>query len=173
LYEKAGDLFKKSIAMDPANAADAYNYLAFMWADHNLHLDEAQEMVKQALQLDPNNGAYIDTLGWLEFRQGKYEAALDDLLRAQKKMSSEDPVIFEHIGDTYSKLNKASQAIEAWKKALSLDPGNQHLADKINKAKTKPGNETLNRPPPNRVNLGGADLCLPTKAGPMNAWVIA
>jgi tetratricopeptide (TPR) repeat protein len=137
LYDKAGDLFKKSIAIDPANAADAYNYLAFMWADHNLHLDEADEMIKKALQLDPNNGAYIDTLGWLEFRQGKFEAALNDLQRAAKSISRDDPVVFEHIGDTYARLNKIPQAIEAWQKALSLDPKNQRLVDKIDKTRTK------------------------------------
>ena len=137
LYEKAADLFKKSIALDPANAADACNYLAYMWADHNTHLDEAQEMVKRALQLDPDNGAYIDTLGWLEFQQGKFEQALADLLRAARKMPHDDLVVFEHIGDTYSKLNKIPQAIEAWQKALALDPQNKRLAEKIDNTKTK------------------------------------
>jgi tetratricopeptide (TPR) repeat protein len=137
LYDKAADLFKKSIAVDPANAADACNYLAFMWAEHNVHLDEAAEMIKKALQLDPNNGAYIDTLGWLEFRQGKLDAALTDLQRAAKNISRDDPVVFEHIGDTYARLNKIPQAIESWQKALSLDPKNQRLGDKIDKTRTK------------------------------------
>src|SRR5438105_6479054 len=65
LYEKAADLFRKSIALDPANAADAYNYLGYMWADHNLHMDEAEDMIKRALQIEPNNGAYLDSFGWL------------------------------------------------------------------------------------------------------------
>src|SRR5207249_8747279 len=50
LYDKAADLFRKSIAVDPANAADAHNYLAYMWAEHNIHLDEAEQMIKLALQ---------------------------------------------------------------------------------------------------------------------------
>ncbi len=87
LYDKAADLFRKSIAVDPANAADAYNYLAYMWAEHNMHLDEAEEMIKLALQANPNNGAYIDTLGWLEFRQEKFDEALSDLLRAEQKLT--------------------------------------------------------------------------------------
>lgn len=136
LYDKAADLFKKSIAADPSNAADAYNYLAFMWADHNLHLDEADEMIRRALQLDPNNAAYIDTLGWLEFRQGKLNEALNDLERAAKNMAHDDPVVLEHIGDTYAKMNKIPQAIEAWQKALALDPKNQGLTEKIEKTKT-------------------------------------
>ncbi len=137
LYDKAADLFKKSIALDPASAADASNYLAYMWADHNLHLDEAQELIKHALQLDPNNGAYLDTLGWLEFRQGKVEAALNDLVRAAQKMKHDDPVVFEHIGDAYAKLNQIAQAMETWQKALALDPQNKRLAEKIDRTKTR------------------------------------
>jgi len=137
LHDKAADLFRKSIAVDPANAADAYNYLAYMWAEHDTHLDEAEQMIKLALQADPNNGAYIDTLGWLEFRQGKFDQALSDLLRAAQKLTREDPVVLEHVGDACAKLNKLAQALDAWQKALNLDPQNKKLADKIDNAKTK------------------------------------
>jgi len=136
LYEKAADLFRKSIALDPANAADAYNYLGYMWADHNLHMDEAEDMIKRALQIEPNNGAYLDSLGWLEFRQRKFDQALADLLRAAKNMVHDDPVVFEHIGDTYLKLNRVPQALEAWQKAMALDPQNKQLAEKIESTRT-------------------------------------
>jgi tetratricopeptide (TPR) repeat protein len=136
-YDKAADLFKKSIALDPANAAEVYNYLGYMWAEHNMHLDEASDMIKRALQIDPNNGAYLDSLGWVEFRQGKFDQALTDLLRAAQNMSRDDAVVFEHVGDTYLKLNRISQALEAWKKAMTLDPQNKNLAQKIDNAKTK------------------------------------
>ena len=137
LYDKAADLFKKSIAIDPSNAADAYNYLAYMWAEHNMRLDEAEQMIKLALQSDPNNGAYIDTLGWLEYRQGKFDQALVDLLRAAQKLTRDDPVVFEHIGDTFAKMNKIAQALDAWQKAHNLDPQNKNLSEKIENAKTK------------------------------------
>ncbi len=136
LYEKAADLFRKSIALDPANAAEAYNYLGYMWAEHNLHLDEADDMIKHALKIEPNNGAYLDSLGWLEFRQGKFEQALADLLRAAKNMAQDDPVVFEHIGDTYLKLTRVPQALEAWQKAIALDPQDKKLAEKIESTKT-------------------------------------
>src|SRR5205823_13410074 len=125
LYDKAADLFKKAIAVDPSNSADACNYLAYMWAEHNMHLDEAGEMLKLALQADPNNGAYIDTLGWLEFRKGKFDQALSDLLRAAQKLTREDSVVLEHIGDTCAKLNRSAQALDAWQKALNLVPQNK------------------------------------------------
>src|SRR5262249_10217489 len=137
LYDKAAELFRKSIAFDPANAADAYNYLAYMWAEHNMHLDEAEQMIQLALQANPYNGAYIDCLGWLEFKQGKLNQALSDLVRAQQKLARDDPVVLEHIGDACAKLDRSAQAIEAWQKALNLDPRNKTLADKIDNAKTK------------------------------------
>jgi tetratricopeptide (TPR) repeat protein len=136
LYEKAADLLRKSIAFDPANSAEAYNYLGYMWADHNMHLEEAEEMIKRALQIEPNNGSYLDSLGWLEFRQGKYDQALSTLLRAAKNMDREDPIVFEHIGDTYFNLHRVPEALESWQKALALDPKNKKLAEKIESTRT-------------------------------------
>src|SRR5207237_2989315 len=137
LYDKAADLFKKAIAVDPSNSADAYNYLAYMWAEHNMHLDEAEEMIKLALQADPSNGAYIDTLGWLEFRKGKFDQALTDLQRAAQKLTRDDPVVLEHLGDTCAKLNRSTQAPDAWQKARNLDPKHKKLAAKSDKHKKK------------------------------------
>lgn len=136
LYDKAADLLRRSIALDPANAAETYNYLGYMWADLNVHLDEAMEMIQRALQIEPNNGSYLDSLGWVEFRQGKFDQALADLLLAAKNLDREDPIVFEHIGDTYLKLHRVPEALESWQKALALDPKNKKLADKIESTKT-------------------------------------
>lgn len=137
LYDKAADLFKKAISLDPTNAAEACNYLAYMWAEQNMHLEEAVEMIRRAVQADPQNGAYLDTLGWLEYRQGKYEQALSDLLRAAQSMPHDDAVVFDHLGDTYLKLNRLPEALEAWQKGQALDPKNKNLADKIEQTKRK------------------------------------
>jgi len=139
LYDKAADLFKKSIALDPTNSAEACNYLAYMWAEQNTHLDEAAEMIQRALQADPKNGAFLDSLGWVEYRQGKYEQSLSDLLRAVQNMAHDDAVVHEHLGDTYLKLGRTAEALEAWQKARSLDPKNKNLAEKIENAKPKMG----------------------------------
>lgn len=135
LYDKATDLLRKSIALDPENSAEACNYLGFMWADHNMNLDEAESMIRRALESEPNNASYLDSLGWVEFRKGQFDRALNDLLRAAKTSEREDPVVFEHIGDTYLKLNRTREALEAWQKALTLDPKNKNLADKIQTTK--------------------------------------
>jgi tetratricopeptide (TPR) repeat protein len=137
LYDKAAELFKKSIQLDPTNAAEAYNYLGFMWADHNTHLEEAADYINRALQADPNNGAYLDSLGWLDYRRGKYEQALGELLKAAQNLTRDDPTVFEHIGDTYFQLQQISQAFTFWQKAIMLDPQNKKLAEKIESTKTK------------------------------------
>jgi tetratricopeptide (TPR) repeat protein len=141
LYDKAADLLRKSIALDPDNSAESSNYLGYMWADHNMNLDEAETMIRRALQSDPNNASYLDSLGWVEFRKGQFDRALDNLLQAAKTAQREDPVVFEHIGDTYLKLNRMRDALEAWQKALSLDPKNKNLADKIQATKKTIGKD--------------------------------
>jgi tetratricopeptide (TPR) repeat protein len=147
LYDKAADLLRKSIALDPANAAEACNYIGYMWADHNMNLDEAEAMIKRALESEPNNASYLDSLGWVEFRKGKFDQALSDLLRAAKAVERDDPVVFEHIGDTYLKLNRTTDALEAWQKALALDPKNKTLADKIEGTK-----KTISKDLPEKTN---------------------
>ena len=137
LYDKAAELFHKAIAMDPANAAEPYNYLGYMWAEQNSHLDEAEDAIKRALQLDPENGAYLDSMAWVEYRQGKYDQALENLKRAIENLPREDSVVFEHLGDVYLKLNRVSQALESWQKAETLDPSNKDLAAKIDGQKTR------------------------------------
>ena len=137
LYDKAAELFHKAIAMDPANAAEPYNYLGYMWAEQNSHLDEADDAIKRALQLDPENGAYLDSMAWVEYRQGKYDQALENLKRAIENLPREDAVVFEHLGDVYLKLNRVSQALESWQKAKTLDPSNKDLAAKIEGQKTR------------------------------------
>jgi len=141
LYDKAADLLRKSIALDPENSAESCNYLGYMWADHNMNLDEAELMIRRALESEPNNASYLDSLGWVEFRKGNFDQALNDLLRAAKTAEREDPVVFEHIGDTYLKLNRSREALEAWQKALALDPKNKNLADKIQTTKKTIGKD--------------------------------
>src|SRR5438876_5838017 len=147
LYQKAADLLRKSIALDPANSAEACNYLGYMWADHNMNLDEAETMIKRALEMEPNNASYLDSFGWVEFRKGKFDLALSNLLNAAKTVDHDDPVIFEHIGDAYFKLNRLPEALESWQKALVLDPKNKNLANKIERTKAPIGNG-----PPTKTN---------------------
>ncbi|MBA3543146.1 MAG: tetratricopeptide repeat protein [Chthoniobacterales bacterium] len=137
LLEKAAELFKQAIEVDPADAAESYNYLGFMWVDQNTHLDEAEDYIKRALAADPENGAYLDSMGWLHYRRGQFEQALAELLSAAQALKADDPTVFEHIGDTYAALDQTPKAIEFWEKALALDRTNKKLAAKIEVAKTR------------------------------------
>ena len=137
LYDRAAELFKKSMELDPGDAAEASNYLGFMWADQNTHLEEAESYIKKALAVDPENGAYLDSLGWIDYRRGKYEQALAELLNAVHALKGEDPTVYSHIGDTYEKLNQIPQALDYWQKSLALDQSDKKLAEKIARFKSK------------------------------------
>lgn len=131
-FVKAAELLKKSIELDPANSARSCNYLGYMWADRGENLEEAEQLVRRALAADPDNGAYLDSLGWTLFRQGRFEDALSELLAASERLSSEpDSVVFEHLGDTCEKLGKSAEAVLYWQKALHLSPENAGLVSKL------------------------------------------
>ena len=120
-----------------------------MWADQNRHLDEAEDYIKRALASDPENGAFLDSMGWLHYRQGKYEQALTDSLNAAQELEADDPTVFEHIGDTYSVLNQDAQALEYWQKALVLDQTDKKLAVETAEPKSRKAKTT--RPAPRRA----------------------
>jgi tetratricopeptide (TPR) repeat protein len=146
LVDKAATLLKKSIELDPSKAAQAYNYLGYMWVDRNVNLDEAGAMIRKALEIEPDNGAFLDSLGWFYFKKGDLSRAITELLHAADLINPPDPVVYEHIGDTYRSLGNASQALSYWQKALTLDPQNQSIASKIDQAKAKMTSNPANTP---------------------------
>jgi len=135
--EKAAALLQKSIELDPSKAAQAYNYIGYMWVDRNMNLEDGGNMIRKALELEPNNAAYIDSLGWYYYHVGDYSKALTELLRAVDGLKPEDPVVYEHVGDTFQALGKSGEAQLYWQKALKLDPNNQKLANKLEESKAK------------------------------------
>jgi tetratricopeptide (TPR) repeat protein len=116
-YAEAEEQFKKVLASDPDHAS-TLNYLGYMLADQNMKLDEALTYIKRAVDLDPGNGAYLDSLGWAYFRLGKYEQAEDSLLKASQKINT-DPTVHDHLGDLYQKTGRLKQAATNWERALT------------------------------------------------------
>lgn len=116
-YADAEVEFKKVIASDPQHAM-ALNYLGYMLADQNTKLDEALGYIKKAVEIDPTNGAYLDSIGWAYFRLGKYELAEENLAKAAQKINT-DPTVHDHLGDLYQKLGKLKQAATHWERALT------------------------------------------------------
>jgi tetratricopeptide (TPR) repeat protein len=120
---------------DPEDAT-ANNDLGYGLADRNTDLDEAERMVRKAIDLDrkqrttgrglaggedEDNAAYVDSLGWVLFRKGKLAEARAELEKASKlPTGDDDPVVWDHLGDVYYRLEMTDKAVTAWKKALSL-----------------------------------------------------
>jgi Tfp pilus assembly protein PilF len=104
------------LATDPQNAA-VLNYLGYMLADRGAKLDEALIMVKKAVELEPANGAYLDSLGWAYFKLGKFEQAEDNLTKASQHMGA-DPTVQQHLGDLYQKTGRLKLAAAHWELAI-------------------------------------------------------
>ncbi len=144
-YPEAEEQFKKVLASDPEHAS-ALNYLGYMLADQNMKLEEALGYIKRAVDLDPANGAYLDSLGWAYFRLGKYEMAEDNLLKASQKINT-DPTVLDHLGDLYQKTGRLKLAATNWERALNewnrtlaadVDPADQaRVQKKLDSAKMK------------------------------------
>ena len=113
--------------------ADAYNYLGYMYAEKGVNLDEAIELIGEALKIEPDNGAYIDSLGWAYFQKGMVDEALAELEKAAGLMG-DDPTIREHLGDAYRRKGMLGRAAEEWRKALELDPDNEEIREKLSAA---------------------------------------
>ena len=118
-YDEAAEQFQAVLEIQPENST-AMNYLGYMWADNGENLEQALELVRRAVALEPDNGAYVDSLGWALFRLGEFEEARRHLERANQ-LAPEDPTILEHLGDVYVALGESRRAREAYEHALAID----------------------------------------------------
>ena len=120
-------------SLDPTEGAS--NNLGYMWADRGERLEEAGDLIKKAVEIEPENGAYLDSLGWYFFKKGDAERAVKELLRAQENIVREekkdDPTVLDHIADAYAKLGKTPEALTYWQKALALQPEDKKLVGRI------------------------------------------
>ncbi|HUN70355.1 MAG TPA: tetratricopeptide repeat protein, partial [Burkholderiales bacterium] len=96
---------------------EALNYLGYMLADRGVRLEEAQNLIQKALDQAPNNGAFLDSLGWVYFRQGKLDEAQNLLVQALQHIG-EDGTVHDHLGDVYFKLGKTKEAVAQWQASL-------------------------------------------------------
>jgi tetratricopeptide (TPR) repeat protein len=118
-YAEAETVFKQVIARDPENSA-ALNYLGYMLAERGERLDESVGLLKKALQLEPDNGSFLDSLGWAYFKADKLDLAEQNLHRAADQLKT-NSVIQDHYGEVLFKLGRYDDAIAAWTRALAGD----------------------------------------------------
>ena len=103
------------------------NYLGYSWVDQGIHLDRAQKMIEKAVELRPNDGYIVDSLGWVLYRLGDFAGAVRELERAVE-LRPEDPIINDHLGDAYWRVGRRQEARFQWRRSLSLDPEDDLLA---------------------------------------------
>ncbi len=110
--------------------ATALNFLGYLWADQGRNLTEAVDLIARALAQDPDNGAYVDSLGWAYYRLGRLSEARVQLERAVR-LTRGDAVVLEHLGDVYKDLQLNDLAREQYRLALAADPANARLRAKL------------------------------------------
>jgi tetratricopeptide (TPR) repeat protein len=125
-YERSGDrataekTFLDILNKNPEHGA-TLNYLGYMWAESGTNLERAAEMLKKAVSQEPRNGAYIDSLGWVYFRQGKLDLA-EKYLTDATKLLPRDATVREHLGDVFAKRGDFHRALDLYRNALALEP---------------------------------------------------
>jgi predicted Zn-dependent protease len=134
LYERTGDrkaseaVFVDVLKKDPEHAP-SLNYLGYMWAESGVNLDRAQEMLTRAVGQEPQNGAYVDSLGWVYFRLGKLDLA-EKYLTDATRLLPRDPTVHEHLGDVLAKRGDMQRALQLYRTAVDLDPESKDV-DKL------------------------------------------
>ena len=116
---------ERTLSLEPEHA-DALNYLGYSYADRGVEVEKALKLTQRAVELKPNNGYYVDSLGWALFKVGRSTEALAAIDRALS-LVSDDPVIFEHLGEIYLEREELEKAQKAWARSIELDTTNERL----------------------------------------------
>ncbi len=116
-FDRAEEQFKKVLALNPKNAP-VLNYYGYMLGDLGIRLEEAEALVQRALKEEPFSGAYLDSLGWIYFKQSKFDAAEATLRRAVSR-ESHDATIHSHLGDLFAKIGRGELAAAEWEKSVA------------------------------------------------------
>jgi tetratricopeptide (TPR) repeat protein len=112
--------FKKALALSPEESL-VLNYLGYSWVDQGQNLKQAMDYIRKAVKLKPDDGYYVDSLGWAYYRLGNLSAAVEHLERAVE-LKPDDPIINDHLGDVYWKVGRTLEAKYQWQQALTLKP---------------------------------------------------
>ena len=129
---KAFKNYESALDLDSLNALVLNNY-AYYLSEDGTNLERAEEMSNMSNILSPKTASFNDTYGWILYQMGKYDQALEWLLKAELNGGDESPEIMEHIGDSYVKLQQANKALRYWKKAIELGGDKEVIQTKIDK----------------------------------------
>jgi tetratricopeptide (TPR) repeat protein len=152
-YEKAEEQLEQCLKLDPENAT-LNNDLGYVWADRNKNLDRAEEMIRKAIdghrkqrklpggddEPQEDNASFVDSLGWVLYRKGDLQGARRELERAAALPDGDDPTIWDHLGDVYSRLDLRDDAVRAYRRAAhfyerrprgTMNPRYREVRDKL------------------------------------------
>jgi tetratricopeptide (TPR) repeat protein len=130
--EDSDDAFDRVLALDPADEHVLNNYSYYL-SLRKEHLDKAERMSKLLIEKFPKEGTYLDTHAWVLYQQGKYAEAFRYLELAIGDAKSQSSAVWEHHGDALFRLGRVEEAVNSWKKALTLPNADQNLDKKIKK----------------------------------------
>ena len=108
------------------------NNFAYSLAERGIELDRALKMVQKAVDEEPENSSYLDTIGWVYYQKGEYDKALKYIEKAIE-FDQNNATLLDHLGDVYYKMGNSTKAVELWKEALSIDSSNTDIQTKIEK----------------------------------------
>jgi Flp pilus assembly protein TadD len=112
--------FKEALVLSPDESL-VLNYLGYSWVDQGSNLKQAMDYIRKAVKLKPDDGYYVDSLGWAYYRLGNLPAAVENLERAVE-LKPDDPIINDHLGDAYWKVGRTLEAKYQWQQSLTLKP---------------------------------------------------
>lgn len=126
VYVQQGDMEKgeqvlEDVLKEDPDHPQANNDLGYLWADQGKNLEQARDMVAKALKAEPENAAYLDSMGWVLYKLEDYDGARKYLEQAADLPRGEDPTILDHLGDALNKLGEADGARQRWERALELE----------------------------------------------------
>ena len=144
LYSEMGDTAAAEqellgILRKNPNHAPSNNDLGYMWADRGTNLAKAEEMIRAALKSDPDSPAYLDSLGWVMYKRGKFEDAVKALQEATRAAPDMDAILWDHLGDAYWRSSRPQEAAKAWQEAVKIlqQRGDDAKPDDLRKVKQK------------------------------------
>ncbi len=128
-YSKSTEIYEMALKLDPQNPLILNNY-AYNLSERGEKLDKALEMSKIAVEKDPGNASYLDTIGWIYFKLKNYKLAKENIEKSLA-VNPNSAVVLEHLGDVYKEMKDNNNALKYWKLSLEKNPENNSLREKI------------------------------------------
>lgn len=127
---RSDSAYRRALELEPDNALANNNY-AYSLSERGEKLPLARTMAQTALEKEPDNASYLDTMGWIYYQLGEYEKALEFIHKAITKGDA-SATVYEHLGDVYQKLGNMDEAEQAWRKSQSIDSTRQSIRERLN-----------------------------------------